>query len=97
MSGETEIKAPSQEAAAALEAIRGFLASTAPQAFGGKVDESTQLLANGALDSLGILQLTMFLGDELKIEVTDEDFVPENLETVGSLVQFVLRKQNVAP
>ena len=29
------------------------------------------------------------------IEVTDEDFIPENLETVGSLVQFVLRKRGL--
>lgn len=97
MSGEGEIRSRPREADAALDAIRRFLAATAPQSFSGTVDESTELLTSGALDSLGILQLTMFLADELQIEVTDEDFVPENLETVGSLLQFVLRKQNLAP
>ncbi len=96
MLGETEILDSSREAAAALDTIRQFLATTAPQAFAKNVDESTRLLSSGALDSLGILQLTMFLADELKIQVTDEDFVPENLETVGSLVRFVVHKRALA-
>jgi acyl carrier protein len=58
-----------------------------------QLDEDTRLLEGGLLDSLGILQLTLFLGDSLGLEIEDEDFVPENFGTVGDLARFVLRKR----
>jgi acyl carrier protein len=51
-----------------------------------------ELLKSGKLDSLGVIQLTMFLGEQFDLEIEDDDFVPENLATVGSLADLVLRK-----
>lgn len=78
---------------AAFEAIKSFLQGSA--ALGGDDDirEDMALLESGILDSLGILQLVTFLGDEFGVEVGDEDFVAENFETIGSLARFVARKQ----
>ena len=50
------------------------------------------LLESGALDSLGVVQLTMLLADEYDIEIDDDDFVPENFESVASLANFVKAK-----
>ena len=72
--------------------IQKFLERTASANLS-EVDLNTPLLNSGALDSLGILELMMFLSDKMQVELEDEDFVPENLETVGSLVRFVLQKR----
>ena len=53
-----------------------------------------QLLEGDNLDSLGIVQLMVFLGQTFEIEIEDEDFQPENFETVGTLKAFVSRKMS---
>jgi len=50
------------------------------------------LLEGDALDSLGIVQLTMFLGDAYDVAIEDEDFVAENIATVDTLAAFVHAK-----
>ncbi|MGF1648978.1 MAG: acyl carrier protein [Hyphomicrobiaceae bacterium] len=57
--------------------------------------EATPLLASGALDSLAVLQLMMFLGDTYGIEIRDEDFTPETFATVGSLAAFVRARRTL--
>ena len=62
---------------------------------GGESDlDSFQLLEGDNLDSLGIVQLMIFLGQTFDIEIEDEDFEPENFETVGTLKAFVARKMS---
>jgi acyl carrier protein len=76
-----------------LASIRDFLKSSSALSHGQEITLETPLLEGGGLDSLTILQLVMFLNDSMKIEVKDEDFVPENFRNVGSLVRFVLAKR----
>lgn len=52
------------------------------------INADTPLLASG-LDSLGILELTMFLSEKYGIELTEEDFQADHFESIGSLVAFV--------
>ena len=73
--------------------ILEFVNARAPHA---NTDDSTPLLEGGNLDSLGILQLMMFLGESYGIEIADEDFVAENFETVESLTRFVVEKKSQA-
>lgn len=80
----------------AYEAISDFLMTSTPIANAGGVSPETPLLESGVLDSLGILQLMTFLGEQMGIEVSDEDFIPENFETVGSLSRFVAGKQSTS-
>lgn len=77
----------------AFEAIKTFLSGSSALGGDDDVREDMPLLESGILDSLGILQLVTFLGDEFSVEVQDEDFVAENFETIGSLARFVARKQ----
>lgn len=47
------------------------------------------LLEGDALDSLGIVQLTMFLGETYDIAIEEEDFAAENFATVGTLADLI--------
>lgn len=49
----------------------------------------TELLSGGAVDSLGMLDLMMFLGERFGIALDDADFTPDNLATPARLVAFV--------
>ena len=53
-------------------------------------DES--LLQTGTIDSTGILELIEFLEQEFAIQVEDTETTPENLDGIGSIVRYVLRK-----
>lgn len=55
-------------------------------------DNGQSLLAAGIVDSTGIMELVMFLEETYGIKASDEDFVPENLDTVDNMVKFVERK-----
>ena len=50
------------------------------------------LLKNGLIDSLGILEVVTFLEREFGIVVSDEELLPENFESIGSLSKFVREK-----
>lgn len=73
----------------ALDAICEYLGTHVAGAANVKIGADTPLLEGDLIDSLGILQLTAFLEEKLGVTVGDEDFVPENFETIGSLARFV--------
>ena len=51
--------------------------------------DSDPLLDSGIVDSLGILEIVNFLGDEFGVPVLDEDLTPVNFASVDALVGFV--------
>jgi acyl carrier protein len=53
-------------------------------------------LDKGIIDSTGILELVMYLEEELGLTVADEELLPENLDSINNLVKFVERKQAAA-
>lgn len=75
------------------QAIVGFLAARVPSLRSGTLDDDTPLLSSGALDSIGILDLMMFLDERFAIGLDDTDFDADNLETVGRVIRFVERKR----
>ena len=78
---------------AIVAVLETFLRTLSPAAKAADLTPDTPLLSSGVLDSLGILQLMGFLGDELGIEIGEEDFTMENFETIGSLAAFVARRK----
>jgi len=73
--------------------LETFLRTLSPAARAAELTPDTPLLSSGVLDSLGILQLMGFLGDELGIEIGEDDFTMENFETIGALAAFVGRRK----
>ena len=55
--------------------------------------ERTSLITSGLVDSTGMLEVIGFLESEFAIRVLDEEMVPENLESIGEIADFVARKQ----
>jgi acyl carrier protein len=51
------------------------------------------LLAQGVIDSMGIVRLVAFLEERFAIETGDDDMVPENFESLAALRAFVERKR----
>lgn len=53
-------------------------------------------LERGIIDSTGIMEVIFFLEQEFGVMVEDEEMVPDNLDSVNSLVNFVSRKRAAA-
>ena len=45
------------------------------------------------IDSTGVLELVGFLEENFEIRIQDDELVPENLDTIDNIVQFVTRKR----
>lgn len=56
------------------------------------LDPDEDLLAAGAIDSLGVVRLIVSLEKAFGIEVLDEEVIPENFLTLDSLAKFVEQK-----
>lgn len=50
------------------------------------------LLDLGIIDSTGVLELVGFLEETFNFEIDDEDLIPDNLDSIESLVKFVATK-----
>ena len=59
------------------------------------LDSNDSFLEQGILDSTGILEVIMFLEEEFDIKVQDDEMIPENLDSVLNLGNFVKRKQAI--
>ena len=62
-----------------------------------KVSPEESLLDSGLLDSAGIFQLVMFLETDFGLDIPDEEFVPENFESIENIVKFVEGRRGASP
>jgi len=60
------------------------------------LDDGESFLEAGTIDSIGVLDIVMFLEHNFQLKVQDRELVPENLDSVNRLVQFVMRKTHAA-
>jgi len=54
--------------------------------------DSDSLLGN-VIDSTGALELVAFLQERFGINVDDEDVIPDNFDSVKSVVRYVVKKR----
>ena len=57
------------------------------------LSDDASLLDQGIVDSTGVLEVTAFLESTFGIKVDDAEIVPENLDSIGSIVAFLERKR----
>ena len=50
------------------------------------------LIEGGVIDSTGVLELVTFIEERFGIKVEDEELVPENLDSIKNLLDFLHRK-----
>ncbi len=82
------------EAAAPEAVLRSFIGETF--LLGRNVSEVSNedsLLENGIIDSTGVLELIGFIEETFNIELADEEVIPENLDSIARISEFVRRKQ----
>ena len=62
--------------------IRKFIETNFYVPEGEAIPDEGSLLDRGVIDSTGVLELIGFLQDEFGIEVTDDEMLPENLDSI---------------
>jgi len=60
-----------------------------------KLNNEDSFLENGILDSTGVLELVAFVEENYDIKIQDEELIPENLDSISNLMNYVQRKQAV--
>lgn len=76
MSIETEIK-------------RFIVSSFTPDAPAEELSGDLDLLDNGVVDSLGLLRLITWVGDEYGIPVAERDIAPHQFSSVDAIAEFI--------
>ncbi len=71
--------------------INQYLKGQIPTGF----DDDYNLIDDGILDSLAIINLVDWVEKNHQIEFGDNDIVPEHFTSVNALAEFVLQKSNV--
>ena len=57
-----------------------------------QIDHDESLIESGIMDSTGVLELVEYLEATYGINIEDEELIPENLETVNNIVNFLKTK-----
>lgn len=55
--------------------------------------DDDNLIEAGVIDSLGIMKLLVYLEETFSINVSDDELIPDNFETVDAISAFVVSKQ----
>lgn len=61
-----------------------------------QLKDGDSFLDNGIIDSTGVLELVTFLEETFPVKIEDEELVPDNLDSINSLVRFLESKLNEA-
>jgi acyl carrier protein len=72
--------------------LQNYLFTEDPSALG--LDDS--LLGRGIVDSTGMLEIIMFIEEQLGVKVRDEELIPENLDGVNRIAAYVESKRRAA-
>jgi len=59
-----------------------------------KLNDNESFLNSGIIDSTGVLELVSFVEETFNIQVKDDELIPENLDSVVQLIQFISNKRN---
>jgi len=59
------------------------------------LDENQSLLEGGILDSLRIMKLVTFIETKFDMQITDEELVPDNFETLISVSKLISNKHEI--
>jgi acyl carrier protein len=59
-----------------------------------KVNDATQLIEEGIVDSMGLMQIVAFIEERTGLRVSDDDVTPDNFETVAAIGALVDRLQS---
>jgi len=76
------------------EQIRNFLISNFYVSDVKALVDDTSLLDQGIVDSTGVLEIIGFIEETFGITVEDSELLPENLDSIQGIEQYIIRKMN---
>ena len=56
------------------------------------IDTNKSLYENGIVDSTGVLEIVDFLEETFDIKIDDDELIPDNLDSIRKMSEFVQRK-----
>jgi len=75
------------------QAIRAYIAKNLLFSSNGyPYADDVSFLEEGIVDSMGIMELVMFVGETFGITVEDEELVPDNFDSVSKVAAYIRRK-----
>lgn len=77
------------------EQVRQFVVTNYYLPPGQKLEDRDSLLDSGLVDSTGIMELVMFIESTLGVKVADSEVLPENLDSIARIAEFVERRKRV--
>lgn len=57
-----------------------------------QIDNNKSLIESGIIDSTGVLELVSFIEETFSVKVDDNELVPENLDTINNINNYIIRK-----
>ena len=76
-----------------IEDVRKFVVDNFLFGDDGGLGDDTSFMEGGIIDSTGILELIAFLEKTFGVKIEDGELVPENLDSLARVAQFIERKK----
>lgn len=72
--------------------VRTFLTSNFYVVDPAALEDESSLLDRGIIDSTGVLEVIFFIEETFGIKVEDSEMLPDNLDSIERITDFVARK-----
>ena len=56
------------------------------------LEDDDSFLEHGVIDSIGMMELVALLSHEFDVDISDDELMPENLDSVDAICGFLCRK-----
>lgn len=77
--------------------IRRFIANNLMYSSNGfQLDDDVSFLEEGVVDSLGVMELVVFVEEQFGVQVADEEVTPEYFDSVNRLAHYIELKSAAA-
>ena len=76
--------------------LRTFIVDTFLFGQDANLTDDTSFLEKGIVDSTGVLELVAHLERTYEIKVKDEELVPDNLDSINAISDFLGKKRSAA-
>ena len=72
--------------------VVNLLRANFPAVGQGGLQDNDSFLEYGVIDSIGMMELVLLLGTTFGVRVSDDELMPENLDSIASLCGYLQRK-----
>jgi acyl carrier protein len=72
--------------------VKKFILANLLFGAGADLKDDSSFLDSGTVDSTGVLEIIMFLEETYDIKIEPEETIPENLDSIDRIADFLTRK-----